>query len=116
MFHSHRVDVTTHIQTSLNVLGILFHSALRRGQQEVSRRGDLAFWNGDSSRLYVRKAQYHWGWDWGSLGRREGRLIVGPKIMTCGPWKDVRLEVYEVRIEEVDAHVTLDENLLSAWV
>ncbi|CAG8756462.1 14603_t:CDS:2, partial [Acaulospora colombiana] len=26
--------------------------------------GELALWNGDASRLHVRKAQYHYGWDW----------------------------------------------------
>jgi beta-mannosidase len=36
----------------------------------------LSFWNGNSSRLYVRKAQYGWGWDW------------GPVVMTVGPWSE----------------------------
>jgi hypothetical protein len=31
--------------------------------------------NGDSCRLYSRKAQYGWGWDW------------GPVMMTVGPWR-----------------------------
>lgn len=29
-----------------------------------------------------RKAPYHYGWDW------------GPRIVTCGIWKDVYLEMY----------------------
>jgi len=36
----------------------------------------LTFWNGVSARLYVRKAQYGWGWDW------------GPVVMTVGPWSE----------------------------
>jgi beta-mannosidase len=34
----------------------------------------------DISRGPVRKAQYHWGWDW------------GPILMTCGPWKPMTIE------------------------
>ncbi|THH31617.1 hypothetical protein EUX98_g2590 [Antrodiella citrinella] len=30
---------------------------------------------GDPSRVYVRKAQYDWRWDW------------GPELMTCGPYR-----------------------------
>jgi beta-mannosidase len=66
MFHEHRVDVTYHLKSGSNDLGIIFESALRKGREEISKRGNLICWNGEPSRLYVRKAQYHWGWDWGS--------------------------------------------------
>ena len=65
MFQTHRIDITSNIKQGRNVLGIIFESALRHGRNEVTSRGDLACWNGDASRLYVRKAQYQWGWDWG---------------------------------------------------
>jgi beta-mannosidase len=65
MFHEYRVDVTSHLKTHDNVLGIIFESALVKGRKEVEKRGNLICWNGEPSRLYVRKAQYHWGWDWG---------------------------------------------------
>lgn len=32
---------------------------------------------------YSRKAAYHYGWDW------------GPRIVTCGIWKDVLLDQYD---------------------
>lgn len=41
------------------------------------------------SRGPVRKAQYHWGCDW------------GPTLMTYGLWRPVRIEVYESRIGEI---------------
>ena len=65
MFHEHRVDVTDHLKLGANTLGIVFESALNKGREQVAKRGNLACWNGEPSRLYVRKAQYHWGWDWG---------------------------------------------------
>jgi beta-mannosidase len=65
MFHEHRVDVTSLLKREDNTLWIVFESALKMGREEVRKRGDLVCWNGEASRLYVRKAQYHWGWDWG---------------------------------------------------
>lgn len=66
MFHEHRVEITSLVSsTKCNGLEIIFESALKRGRAEVAKRGSLALWNGEPSRLYVRKAQYHWGWDWG---------------------------------------------------
>ena len=37
----------------------------------------------DNNRVYVRKAQFHFGWDWGA------------KFVGCGVWKDVRLEGWD---------------------
>lgn len=66
MFHEHRVEVTEEIKDQ-NILTLVFYSALNKGRELVKERGELKFWNGEASRLYVRKAQYHWGWDWGTL-------------------------------------------------
>lgn len=65
MFHEHRVDVSRVLKAGSNDLAIVFESALKRGRAEVAEKGYLICWNGEPSRLYVRKAQYHWGWDWG---------------------------------------------------
>ena len=51
--------------------------------------------SGDPARCGVRKAQYHWGWDW------------GPILMTAGIWRDVRLEVYRARIQDLHVHTSL---------
>ncbi|MGL4608985.1 MAG: beta-mannosidase [Trueperaceae bacterium] len=89
MFVPHRVDIKKLAKVGDNELTILFESALRRGREVEQKHGKRPFWNGDSSRLFVRKAQYHYGWDW------------GPVIMCLGPWKDVYVESYNTRIAEV---------------
>ncbi|KIM26256.1 glycoside hydrolase family 2 protein [Serendipita vermifera MAFF 305830] len=58
--------------------------------------GELALWNGDASRLHVRKAQYHYGWDW------------GPILMCVGPWKPVHLEAYKTRIVDMRTDIKLE--------
>ena len=63
-----------------NELIILFESALRVGKEREAKYGKMPVWNGDSSRVYVRKAQYHYSWDW------------GPCLLTAGPWQPVWLE------------------------
>lgn len=39
------------------------------------------------------------GWDW------------GPILTTCGPWKDVRLETYEARVEDLQIDYEVDSSL-----
>ncbi|EJT97015.1 glycoside hydrolase [Dacryopinax primogenitus] len=52
---------------------------------------------GHESRVYVRKAQYHWRWDW------------GPELMSVGPWLPVRLERYWLRLSEVQTKARVNE-------
>ncbi|MCL4508659.1 MAG: glycoside hydrolase family 2 protein [Chloroflexi bacterium] len=99
MFLPYRVDVRTILREGTNELRMLFESALRRGKEREAAHGRLTAWNGDASRLYVRKAQYHYGWDW------------GPCLLTAGPWGPISLEAYTTRLESVraDAQPTDDE-------
>jgi beta-mannosidase len=62
MFISERVDVTAHLKTGDNELEITFESAYLKGWELVEKHPNhhWGVWNGDSSRLAVRKAQYHW--------------------------------------------------------
>lgn len=92
MFIPLRVSVTALLQAGENELRILFGSAPSVGRAREAEHGPRQVWNGDASRVYVRKAQYHWGWDW------------GPCLLTAGPWKPIRLEAYAARI--VDLHAS----------
>lgn len=63
MFNPERVDVTKHLRKhGDNVLEITFESAYLKGCALVEKYPDHHWgcWNGDISRLAVRKAQYHW--------------------------------------------------------
>jgi beta-mannosidase len=104
MFIPHRVDVTKELKPQVeNTLEIDFKSArleaikIREAHPEHTWVG----FNGDMSRLAVRKAQYHWGWDW------------GPILNTCGPWREVRLETYQARVKDVRVDYKLDDSLKS---
>ena len=59
-------------------------------------------WNGDSSRLHTRKAQYNYGWDW------------GPILMTAGPWKPIHLHAYKARLTDVRVRAAVDESLAAS--
>lgn len=63
MFVSERADVTDVLKKSGdNELVITFDAAYLRGWKEVEKYPDHKWgcWNGDISRLAVRKSQYHW--------------------------------------------------------
>lgn len=98
-FVAHRVPVKTYLSEERNELSITFESAFIHGRKIEKELGKLALWNGDSSRLYVRKAQYNYGWDW------------GPILMTVGPWKAISLHSYKVRITDIDARPHVSESL-----
>ncbi|CRG89090.1 beta-mannosidase [Talaromyces islandicus] len=92
MFLGYRVDITKALASKeSHVLDIKFDCAKRKARELRSQHPDHRWegFNGDMSRLAVRKSQYHWGWDW------------GPVIMTAGIWRDVRLEVYSARIADL---------------
>ncbi|KAL2141466.1 hypothetical protein VTI28DRAFT_2389 [Corynascus sepedonium] len=96
MFVEHRVDVSDLLEAEdgaehNNTLEITFEPARQRGLELVHAHAehDFIVHQTEVSRGPVRKAQYHWGWDW------------GPMFLTCGPWKPVRLETYLSRFEDV---------------
>ncbi|SCV66949.1 BQ2448_5595 [Microbotryum intermedium] len=110
MFTPERVTVSEHVKQGENHLVFVFTSAVIKGrmieQKHMGKGKHMPLWNGDAARLFVRKAGYGWGWDW------------GPTLMTAGPWKEVRVEIFADRIidlhpvalvsEKLDATLTLE--------
>lgn len=100
MFLGHRVDVTEQLledDRQSHTLEVKFDSALLKAREIQKKYPDHEWvgFNGETARLAVRKAQYHWGWDW------------GPILMTAGIWRDVRLEVYNARIADIWTEIKL---------
>ncbi|HMT96528.1 MAG TPA: glycoside hydrolase family 2 TIM barrel-domain containing protein [Ferruginibacter sp.] len=79
MFRQWRVDVKNTIK-SQNELHIRFYSA--KNITDSIAKSKLPFVVPDNPRVYARKAQYHFGWDW------------GPTYITCGIWKNIFIEAY----------------------
>ncbi|PWY77030.1 beta-mannosidase [Aspergillus heteromorphus CBS 117.55] len=107
MFQGHRVDVTTALENEgEHVLEIEFDCAMLRARElrKQDSKHNWASFNGDPARMSVRKAQYHWGWDW------------GPVLMTAGIWREVRLEVYYARLADLWTAVDLDSSYQSAQI
>jgi beta-mannosidase len=98
MFVPHRVPVGPLLRDGSNRLAIVFDSALRRGRELEALHGRRPLWNGDTSRLYVRKVQAHYGWDW------------GPVLLAAGPWQPIRLHSHDLRIDELDTPVHLADD------
>ncbi|KAL1746851.1 glycoside hydrolase family 2 protein [Schizophyllum fasciatum] len=81
-----------------NTLLIHFKSAKALALAEEAKYGRVRAGStnlGAPSRVYVRKAQYDWRWDW------------GPELMTCGPYRPVTLIFFETRIADVFAKASL---------
>lgn len=79
MFVRHRLPVKRFLRAGRNTLEVLFDSPVHRSLALEKRHGALAV-SHESHRVYARKAQYAFGWDW------------GPRLTTSGIWRDIRLE------------------------
>ncbi|KAK8070291.1 hypothetical protein PG994_006907 [Apiospora phragmitis] len=111
MFIQHRVDVTSELvspdeeekEGALNWLEIVFEPARLKGLELIQQHPEHRFivHQTEISRGPVRKAQYHWGWDW------------GPIIMACGPTKPITLETYSCRLEDLHVVYELSDDLKS---
>ncbi|KAF8529175.1 glycoside hydrolase family 2 protein [Hysterangium stoloniferum] len=99
MFVPYRVPVKNHLRAGSNELLLTFPSTYLKGKYLEKKHGTFNLWNGDSSRLHIRKAQYNYGWDW------------GPILMTMGPWRPVFLHTYKARITDLRIQVDVSETL-----
>ncbi|RDB15256.1 Beta-mannosidase B [Hypsizygus marmoreus] len=81
-----------------NTLLLHFKSAKVLAKLEEAKYGRVRAGStnlGDPSRVYVRKAQYDWRWDW------------GPELLTCGPYRPVTLRMYTTRIKYLNPRTSV---------
>ncbi len=87
MFRSWNIDIKELVKTGKNHLKIAFQSAVNKGKEEAKK---LTYTLPGDEKVFTRKAQYQYGWDW------------GPRFVTCGIWKDVQLKFWnDARIKTV---------------
>ncbi|QRV83983.1 beta-mannosidase [Ceratobasidium sp. AG-Ba] len=81
-----------------NTLLLHFKSALLEAKALEAKYGRVRAGScnlGDPSRVYVRKAQYGWRWDW------------GPELMTVGPYRPIYLHTFKTRITDLHAKASV---------
>ena len=95
MFRRWEWNVKAFLREGENELRILFGSPVRfitarQAQLTLQGGGDIP------GGPHLRKAPCHWGWDW------------GPKLPPIGIWKDIWLEGFSVRFEDVHLRQKVD--------
>jgi len=87
MFRKWLIAAKSHLKIGTNYLKVIFHSAVQKGKEEAEK---LSYTLPEKERVFVRKAQYQFGWDW------------GPRFVTAGIWKPIQLKFWNsAKIESV---------------
>ncbi len=87
MFRSWKISVKNHLVVGENHLVIKFKSAVQEGKNQAKK---LSYTLPGDEKVFTRKAQYQYGWDW------------GPRFVTAGIWKNVKLHFWnDAKIENV---------------
>jgi beta-mannosidase len=80
MFRTWKVNCKKYLRAGSNDLKILFESAVKKGTEAASR---LPYTLPGDEKVFTRKAQYQYGWDW------------GPRLVTNGIWRSVTLTAWD---------------------
>lgn len=81
-FRSWRVDVKKHLREGKNYLRIFFFAAVKMDEISKELNGYALPGIPTNERVFSRKPQFHYGWDW------------GPRFVNCGIWRDVELFIW----------------------
>lgn len=107
MFRSWRVNVAGNLKENGNELHIVFTSPILKNDSIAKANVKLPGGN-DTSQYpvwpYTRKAAYHFGWDF------------APRFVTCGIWKDIRLESWDEIVLRDVTHTLISINDTEAEV
>lgn len=104
MFRTWRVNIGVHLHNGKNAVRIVFRSPVNEGLRRLKEYGIPLAADNDQSETggvgdqkvspFIRKAPYHFGWDW------------GPRLVTSGIWRQVWLEAWdEVRIDNIQLKI-----------
>ncbi|MDA3894313.1 MAG: glycoside hydrolase family 2 protein [Salinivirgaceae bacterium] len=115
MFRANKINVDDLLTEGENTLHIVFESPVNKGLELLKANGYQYPANNDQSEngelgakkvsTFVRKAPYHFGWDW------------GPRLVTSGIWKPIFLTAWnEAKIEDLyveQININKDNALIS---
>ncbi len=92
MFRVWRVPVKGRLHTGRNLLRVVFPSPIKAAEA-VANADPWQPKTKTADKTYIRKAAYEYGWDW------------GPRFVTSGIWRAVRIEAWDkVRIADFAIH------------
>ena len=93
MFRQWHLDVKEYLKPGANTLRIHFESVVKKGKEAAAK---LNYTMPEGNRVFTRKAQFQYGWDF------------GPRFLGCGIWKPIKLVCWnDVKIK------TLNHNIIS---
>ncbi len=95
MFRTWKLDVKNQLQLGQNTLRVVLFSSVKKGKEEAAK---LNYVLPGDEKVFTRKAQYHYGWDW------------GPRFVTAGIWKNVELQFWS---SATLSHVKYNQKLLT---
>lgn len=88
MFRTWQVNVKKVLHRGVNQLKIIFESAVLKGIEESKK---LNYILPEGERVFTRKAQFHYGWDF------------APRYAACGIWKPIKLSAWNC-VKIIDTH------------
>ncbi|HWY13468.1 MAG TPA: glycoside hydrolase family 2 protein [Bacteroidia bacterium] len=93
MFRSWTINIKKNAKEGSNTLLLVFETAVKKGKAEATK---LPYTLPGDEKIFTRKAQYQYGWDF------------GPRFVTCGIWKPIKLITWnKLKIESIYAHTKL---------
>lgn len=98
MFRTWEADIKPYLNKGNNELKVIFESAVKKGKKMAET---MKYVLPGEEKVFTRKAQYQYGWDW------------GPRFVTCGIFKPVYIESWkDAKIENIQViQLSLNKNL-----
>jgi beta-mannosidase len=81
-FRSWQIDIKKHLREKNNILRVYFYSAVKMDEDNKELHGFALPGIPTNERVFSRKGQFNYGWDW------------GPRFVSCGIWRDVEIKAW----------------------
>lgn len=92
-FRSWKIDAKKYLREGKNYLRIFCYAAVKMDEISKELNGYALPGGPTNERVFSRKGQFNYGWDW------------GPRFVSCGIWRDVQFNVWDdYRLLEVNTH------------